>query len=308
MSRYINPVPQYLDGAGNPVCLGKLFFYESEQNVLKTTYADQAQQIPNTNPVLLGTDGRTPNTIYSGSARVVLTDCDGLQIWERDPVGGENSFADFGQWLDYISYDTNDIVELSGSFYISTTDGNQGNDPSLSAGSNLDWTLIQFLGLYNSTTTYGIGDIVNIADGTLWASQSTSNLANPPSSNNGTNWLPAVAGAKIPEVVALEVRATAIEVKTSTVIPHTTSGTFTAGGAINQIRDGGAFTMPLANAYTANTILVAELPKTFAASTPTLTRSASDLFRDDSGTDTSITWAGSARITFTTNGTDEWSL
>ena len=299
MSRYINPVPQYLDGAGNPVCLGKLFFYESEQNVLKTTYADQAQQITNTNPVLLDTAGRTPNTIYSGSARVVLTDCDGLQIWERDPVGGENSFADFGQWLSYISYDTNDIVELSGSFYISTTDGNQGNDPSLSSGSNLDWTLIQFLELYNSTTTYGIGDIVNISDGTLWTSQTTSNLANPPSANDGTNWLPAVAGAKIPEVVALEV-------KTSTVIPHTTSGTFTAGGQINQIRDSGAFTMPLANAYTANTILVAELPKTFAASTPT--RSASNLFRDDTGTDTSITWVAAARITFTTNGIDEWSL
>lgn len=229
MSRYINPVPQYLDGAGNPVCLGKLFFYESEQNVLKTTYADQAQQIPNTNPVLLGTDGRTPNTFYNGSARVVLTDCDGLQIWERDPVGGENSFADFGQWLDYIGYDTNDIVELNGSFYISTTDGNQGNDPSLSAGSNLDWTLIRFLKLYNSTTTYGIGDIVNISDGTLWASQTTSNLANPPSADDGTNWLPAVAGAKIPEIIAL-----------NTWINKSSSFTITAGESYQIDASGGA--------------------------------------------------------------------
>jgi hypothetical protein len=94
----------------------------------------------------------------------------------------------------------------------------------------------------------------------------------------------------------------------SKVIPHTVSGTFTAGGQINQMRDSGVFTMPLASDYEADTILVAELPKTFTASTPTLTRNGSDLFRDDAGTDTSITWAGSARITFTTNGINEWSL
>jgi hypothetical protein len=91
------------------------------------------------------------------------------------------------------------------------------------------------------------------------------------------------------------------------VIPHTTSGTFTVGGAINQIRDSGAFTMPLGSGFDVDTILVAELPKTFTANTPTLTRSGTDLFRDDSGTDTSITWAGAARITLTWNGT-EWSL
>jgi len=91
-------------------------------------------------------------------------------------------------------------------------------------------------------------------------------------------------------------------------IPHTTSGTLTAGGLINQIRDSGSFTMPLAASYDANTILVVELPELYTASTPTLTRSGSDLFRDSSGTDTSITWAGAARLTLTTNGTDEWSL
>mgnify|MGYP003679560516 CR=1 FL=1 len=92
------------------------------------------------------------------------------------------------------------------------------------------------------------------------------------------------------------------------VIPHTTSGTLTAGGLINQIRDSGAFTMPLAASYDANTILVVELPELYTASAPTLTRSGSDLFRDSSGTDTSITWAGAAKLTLTTNGTDEWSL
>ena len=92
------------------------------------------------------------------------------------------------------------------------------------------------------------------------------------------------------------------------VIPHTTSGTLTAGGLINQIRDSGAFTMPLGASYPVNTILVVELPELYTASTPTLTCSGSDLFRNSSGTDTSITWAGAARLTLTTNGTNEWSL
>ena len=40
MSRFTNPVPQYLDDAGDPVCLGKLYYYETDTNTLKNTYAD----------------------------------------------------------------------------------------------------------------------------------------------------------------------------------------------------------------------------------------------------------------------------
>ena len=296
MSRYINPVPQYLDGAGNPVCLGKLFFYESEQNLLKTTYLDQVQTIPNTNPVLLDTAGRTPNTYYSGSARVVL------QIWERDPVGGENSFADFGQWLNYITYETNDIVELSGSFYISTSDGNQGNDPSLTTGSNLDWTLISFLGLYNSTTTYVVGNIVKTSDGQLWASQAAANLANPPSTDTGTYWLPAVNGAKMPAVIALETR-------TTTVIPQTGGGALTALRN-NELQDGGAYTLPLANSVLVNQTITLSQPNSYISFAPTATRSGSDTITYSGGTDTSITFNSGSSITLTlaSDGVSDWRL
>jgi hypothetical protein len=92
------------------------------------------------------------------------------------------------------------------------------------------------------------------------------------------------------------------------VIPHTVSGTVTAGGEINQFRDSGAFGAPPARNYIADTILVVELPKVFTSSTPTLTANGSDLFRDDSGTDAVIAFVGAARITLTTNGIDEWSL
>jgi hypothetical protein len=196
MSRYVNPVPQYLDGAGNPVVNGKLFIYESEQNVLKSSFADQQQTIPNTNPVILDSAGRTPNTFYTGTARVVLQDSSGLQIFERDPVGGENAFSDFGQWLNYITYDVNDIVELSNQFYLSKTIANQGNDPSVSPGSNANWTLVDFLGLFNTSTTYPVGAIVFTSNGKLFASVVSDNLNNDPTTDvDGDFW---TSSANIP--------------------------------------------------------------------------------------------------------------
>ena len=296
MSRYINPFPQYAYAPS-----GQLFFYESEQNILKTTYEDQQQQIPNSNPVQLSAIGLAPNIFYRGSARVVLRTVEG-QEFERDPVGGENSFADFGQWLDYIGYDTTDIVELNGSFYISKTDGNQGNDPSLTPGSNLDWTLINFLELYNSTTTYVIGDVVNTSGGALWASQSAANLDNSPSTDDGTYWIPAVNGAKMPAVIALETR-------TTTVIPQTGGGALTAL-RVNELQDGGAYTFPLASSVLANQTITLSQPNSYISFAPTATRSGSDTITYSGGTDTSITFnsGSSITLTLTSDGVSDWRL
>jgi hypothetical protein len=231
MSRYVNPVPQYLDGAGDPVVNGKLFVYESEQNVLKSTFADQKQTIPNTNPIILDSAGRTPNTFYTGTARIVLQDSSGLQLFERDPVGGQNDFGAFGDWAISVSYDIDDIVQRLGKFYLSKINANQGNDPSLSEGNNANWTLINFLQLHDTTTVYGLGDIVNTSTGLLWASQTASNTGNNPTTDDGTNWLPAVAGAKIPEVAALD---TFINKSASfTIVVGESYQIDSSGGAVN---------------------------------------------------------------------------
>ena len=302
MSRYINPTPQYTDGAGEPLVYGKLYFYESEQNILKTTYADQAETIPNTNPVLLDSAGKAPNIFYNGSAKVTLKSCDNVQIWERDPVGGENQFADFSEWLDYIIYDLNNIAELNGNFYLSNVNGNQGNDPSVTPGSNPNWTLINFVGLYNSTTTYVVGDFANTTDGNLWASQTAANLANNPSTNDGTNWLPAVSGAKIPQVITLEAR-------TTTVIPKTGGGALTALRD-NELQDAGAYPLPLANTVDANQTITISQPDAYTAFSPTVTRSGSDTITYSGGTDTSITFnsGSSISLTLTSDGVSDWRL
>jgi len=94
----------------------------------------------------------------------------------------------------------------------------------------------------------------------------------------------------------------------SAVIPQTVSGLLTAGGAINQITDSGAFTMPLAASVEVGVILVVELPDTYSAQTPTLTRTGADLFEDNGGTDTVISWVGAEKLTLTSDGVSTWRL
>jgi hypothetical protein len=236
MSRYINPVAQYLDGAGNPVVNGKLFYFESEQNLAKSTFADQAEIIVNTNPVILDSAGRAPNIFYTGVARVVLQDFAGEQVWERDPVGDSSEFADFGQWLSYITYDVNDIVELSNNFYISKTIGNQGNDPSVSSGSNVNWTQIDLLGLFNTSTTYSVGSIVFTSNGKLWASVINSNLNHDPLTDaDGDYWTSSV---DVPAVKTTSGLIASNEVFAANIVINT-SGYATAGDGAASWKQNG---------------------------------------------------------------------
>ena len=169
MSRFTNPVPQYLDGAGNPLVNAKLTFFASGTSTLITTYADDLETIANANPILLDASARVPNAWYSGSARVILTadnlttgQC-GVQIWDRDPVGGENEAGDFSLWVTTIDYSLNDIVEGSDNkFYKSLANANQGNDPTVSPA---NWEQVNFLGVYNVSKSYSIGDVAQTAEG-----------------------------------------------------------------------------------------------------------------------------------------------
>jgi len=86
MARFRNPTPKYQYANGDPSINGKLHFYESNTAIDKNTYSDVDLTLPNTNPVILNGDGTTPNIFYSGNAKVILTDKDSVQLWERDPV------------------------------------------------------------------------------------------------------------------------------------------------------------------------------------------------------------------------------
>ncbi len=208
MARYENPVEQYLDGAGNPLVNGKLFFFKSGTNSQLATFKDEIESIPNAQPVELDAAGRVPNIFFSGSAKVVLVADDlstgetGKQIFERDPVGGEKELGDFTLWDAQVIYDVNDIVEGSnGKFYISLVNANQADNPV--TPSPTKWSEIRFLGIYNVNISYAIGDVTQTTDGNLWKSLKAVNLNNDPSTDSGTNWIPAIDGDKIPQIIAL---------------------------------------------------------------------------------------------------------
>lgn len=149
MTRYVNPVPQYLDSKGKELSGGKLYFYDSGSATKKKIWSDPVFSVQLPNPVTLYGDGRIPSIFLKGSYRVVLTDADGQQIWERDPVSGTTD-AQFGaDWSSIVTYDAGDVVREGDSYWISLTGGNTNNRPSTDGGAN--WEEIVF---------YQTGDLV----------------------------------------------------------------------------------------------------------------------------------------------------
>tara|TARA_R110000824_G_scaffold62042_1_gene164502 strand:+ start:3320 stop:4657 length:1338 start_codon:yes stop_codon:yes gene_type:complete len=150
MSRLIDSFEQILDGSGNPLEFGLLdFFVSGSSDVRKKTYADAAETIENTNPVVVGGDGRCPNVFGTGTYNVILRTSAGAQLLARDPVGGSDSLTFGADWVASTSYSATDQVRDDGNYWQSVTNLNQGNQPSLNDGSN--WLKTDFLNITVNT-------------------------------------------------------------------------------------------------------------------------------------------------------------
>jgi len=293
MARFVSPITDMKPN-------GYLLFFKSKTNTQLITYKDELESIQNTTNVHVLANGNVENVFYSGNAKVKYFDEFGQQYAERDPVGGEKQLGDFSDFDLVVSYDINDIVEGSdGEFYKSLSNGNIGNDPTITP---TQWEQIKFLGVWNTNITYAIGDVVKTSTGNLWKALAAQ-AGNDPEADGGTNWIPAISGVKIPEVIALEDR-------TTTVIPQTGGGLLTAL-RVNELRDGDTgFLLPLANSVSANQTITITQPDEYVANEPIVTRSGSDTITDSSGTDTSITFDNtqSVELTLTSDGVSDWSL
>ena len=137
MARIVNAFEQFFDTAGDPLVDGKLYFYVSgSTSTEKETFADVGETIPNTNPVILRADGRSPDVFGTGSYRVVLTDKDSVQILARDPVGGVGGQEFGADWNAIVTYQIGDITREGNYYYQGQSVNNEGNQPSLDAGGN----------------------------------------------------------------------------------------------------------------------------------------------------------------------------
>ena len=194
MARFVSPITDIKPN-------GSVSFFDSNTNAPKITYKDDVESIQNLLTIPVNANGNLPNIFFSGSAAVIYLDEFGVQYAARNPVGGERELGDFSPWDAQVSYDINDIVEGSdGNIYRSLSNANIGNDPTLTP---TQWEEIRFIGVWNTNITYSIGDVVQTTTGSLWKSL-TASASNDPDTDNGTNWLPAIDGAKVPEIIALE--------------------------------------------------------------------------------------------------------
>ena len=94
MSVNLSPVGngfQFFTNNGEPLVGGKLDTYQAGSTTPLTTFTDSSGLIPNTNPIILGTDGRPPDTIWLSEGffyKFVLSDADDVVIQVYDNLYG----------------------------------------------------------------------------------------------------------------------------------------------------------------------------------------------------------------------------
>jgi hypothetical protein len=94
MSVNLSPVGngfQFFTNNGEPLVGGKLDTYQAGSTTPLTTFTDSSGLIANTNPIILGTDGRPPDTIWLSAGffyKFVLSDANDVQIQVYDNLYG----------------------------------------------------------------------------------------------------------------------------------------------------------------------------------------------------------------------------
>lgn len=82
---------QFFDTNGLPLNGGKIYTYQAGSSTAFPTYTDNAGLIANTNPIVLGTDGRPPEEIWLSEGyyyKFVLKDADDVTIQTYDNLYG----------------------------------------------------------------------------------------------------------------------------------------------------------------------------------------------------------------------------
>jgi hypothetical protein len=162
MTRLINAFEQILDGSGDPLANGLIDFFESgSSSARKTTFADSAQKIANSNPVVLGGDGRCPNVFGTGSYNAILKNSAGEQIVARDPLGQAGGLSFGNDWSSTIEYSATDQVRDAANYWQSLVSGNLGNQPSLDSGAK--WVKTDFTKIIVNTNSITALDATKIS-------------------------------------------------------------------------------------------------------------------------------------------------
>ena len=90
MSVLLSPVGNgisFLNSLGSPLISGKIYTYQAGSSTPLATYTDVSGSIANSNPILLGSDGRVPDEIwltYGYSYKFVVKDANDVTVQTLD--------------------------------------------------------------------------------------------------------------------------------------------------------------------------------------------------------------------------------
>jgi len=197
-SRFIDPIPQYTNDAGEPLAGGKLYFYDSGTTDFRNTYSDAGLTTANANPVILDSAGRPPSIFLQGNYKLVVTDSNDVQLSERDPVSGSSTAGEYTDWSITTTYSLNQSVRGSDNeYYVSITNNNLGNDPTSSAA---NWSKTVGIVEWNTNETYALNDTARY-NGLLYRSTANSNLGSQP--NLLVNWVSLAPASAADAVVTI---------------------------------------------------------------------------------------------------------
>jgi len=102
-----NAKQQYLDGNGNPLAGGFVYYYIPSTTTFKNTYQNAALTILNTNPIILDSAGECI-AYGSGSYRQIVTDVNGNLIWDQPTYAFPNDTSN----ITYTAPYTNAVSEI----------------------------------------------------------------------------------------------------------------------------------------------------------------------------------------------------
>ena len=279
---------------------GTLTFYETGTTTLKTVYSDVNLGTPIANPVSLGSLGEEPNIFFAGSARVIGKDSDGVQVFDRDPIGDDAAVGEFGAWDSNTVYAINDLVTGSnGNRYRSLQNTNQGNDPTLSPGANQYWEHIKFIPTWNNTISYALNDFV-VKDGSIYRSLGGSNLNNDPATDDG-NWTVAIDTSYAIEWVGKNGNVIPSRTALPNPVSQTIEGSLGNGANVTDItrltRTSPTYTLDASTFAAGDVVIVRNTYNTDLYGDITVTTDAGSIYLPDSTNAASHTMAGDVNFT-----------
>lgn len=152
---------QFIDANGNPYSGGKIWTYLAGTTTPATTYQDNLSATPNTNPIILDSEGRTPYSVWltdDVNYKYAVLESDDTPIYTEDNVSGINDFVapSVSEWVATsvtCTYSSATVFTISGSDETSTLHVGRRLKITASNGTNPVYATITVSSYAASTTT-----------------------------------------------------------------------------------------------------------------------------------------------------------